>query len=114
VLKYTATPVADRCIDDRRARLALERLGLGDLQAQMQEKGSCNVPILDWLMEDQSLWSRLLGELDMYRHHTRNMPDGSDKRGWLRNCLYSQLQQAVRMDPLYYSLYVCLRADHLT
>jgi len=44
----------------------------------------------------------------MYVHHARRK-----RRGWVRNCYYSQAQQIIRMDPLYYLLNVCLRKDHL-
>lgn len=47
-------------------------------------------------------------EFDLYRHHLR---DPSEHNGWLRNMLYSLIQQVMRQDPLYYRYYVLLRPD---
>ena len=47
----------------------------------------------------------------MYDSHLRII-NGKSNKGWLRNCLYSILQQVVRVDPEYYFNYVMLRPDH--
>jgi len=104
-----------QCVRELAAQLAdeiLEKEKAG-AKRELDEHGSFNILVLEWLMkaDDGVLWDRLMKEIDMYEHHARSMSTGS-KRGWLRNCLYSLIQQAIRMDPYYYMLYVCVRADH--
>jgi hypothetical protein len=50
-------------------------------------------------------------EFLIYRYHFR--PDiGTPSMGFLRNCFYSLIQQAVRMDPGYYLINVAARPNH--
>jgi hypothetical protein len=52
-----------------------------------------------------------LEEFEMYSHHLRSL-GGRENYGWLRNSVYSQIQQVMRQDPVYYAMYVALRPDH--
>jgi len=63
--------------------------------------------------EEAGLLGIFREEAHMYAHHLRLPPSQVDQ-GWLRNCWHSVFQQVMRMDPLYYLLYACLRPDRNT
>lgn len=65
--------------------------------------------IFDWILKSD-LWPVMKEELEMYRWHIRKI-GGRGNLGWLRNCLYSTLQQLVRQDLPYYAIYIWLRLD---
>ena len=65
--------------------------------------------MLSWLIEHE-LWSAMREEIEIYHWHIREI-GGRGNLGWLRNCLYSTLQQIVRQDLRYYTTYVGLRPD---
>jgi hypothetical protein len=50
-------------------------------------------------------------EFAIYRYHFRPSP-GVATKGFLRNCFYSLIQQACRMDPAYYMVNVAARPNH--
>lgn len=65
--------------------------------------------LFSYLLAPGPLKDSILNEVEKYRWHARNGSVTGD--GWLPTALYSQIQQAVRMDPLLYILTVCLRKD---
>ena len=72
--------------------------------------GTIVVPgMFSWLLTHE-LWPVMREEIEMYHWHIREI-GGRSNLGWLRNCLYSTLQQIVRQDLRYYATYVGLRPD---
>lgn len=80
---------------------------------QFRTMGNTVLPAFTWLTGDKELLELCLEELKMYEFHLR-LPDGASDLGWLRNCYYSIVQQAIRTDLGYYLAYVCLREDRQT
>ncbi|KAL9631113.1 MAG: hypothetical protein Q9204_004386 [Flavoplaca sp. TL-2023a] len=90
----------------------LRSLNLDWVISQFQEDGNVLINcIFTYLFDDKRLWDLLSEEFDMYDWHLRKI-GGRQNLGWLRNALYTQVQQIVRSDPLYYILYACLRPDN--
>lgn len=78
--------------------------------AKWEDDGTVNVPCFRW-WDETGLLDVFMEEVQMYHYHFRLRPNTSDL-GWLRNMYHSVTQQAMRMDPIYWLLYVCLRPDH--
>ncbi|KAL9629557.1 MAG: hypothetical protein Q9204_005202, partial [Flavoplaca sp. TL-2023a] len=90
----------------------LRSLNLDWVISQFLEDGNVLINgIFMYLFDDERLWHLLSEEFDMYDWHLRKI-GGRQNLGWLRNALYTQVQQIVRSDPLYYILYACLRPDN--
>ncbi|KAI4276923.1 MAG: hypothetical protein LQ337_002170 [Flavoplaca oasis] len=93
-------------------RAILRSLNLDWVVSQFHEDGNVLINgIFMYLFSDERLWDLLSEEFDMYDWHLRKI-GGRQNLGWLRNALYTQVQQIVRSDPLYYILYACLRPDN--
>ncbi len=65
---------------------------------------------MGWLFNSK-IWKRIESELRLYNHH-QNQTD--NKRDWLRICLHSILQHAVRIDLGLYLYNILLRSDSRT
>jgi len=96
-----------RHLSDDRANAILDSIDI-NLRQEMSTNGTVNIDVFSWLIQHSDLWEKLLLQLDMFAWHSR-----SHTQGWERNCVYSLIQQVMRMDPYYYMLYVCIRKDHL-
>ena len=66
--------------------------------------------VFTWLMQCAK-WTNMLDELWCYNYHFREINERSNM-SWLRNYLYSILQQMIRIDLLYYYYYVLLKSNH--
>lgn len=98
-------------VTQARADAVLDEVCPG-MRAAWAKDGDVVTGIFRWLT-DAGLVEGLREEYRMYKHHLRLPPAQSDL-GWLRNAHHTIFQQLIRMDPLYYLLYVCLRPDHAT
>lgn len=100
-------------LTDEQVDKILERIDkTGGLLETWRNDGTIIWPCFDWWKKDKLL-EQFIDEIRMYRHHYRFDKDGR-YRGWVRNCYHSIAQQAMRVDPLFYLLNVCLRPDHNT
>jgi hypothetical protein len=92
--------------------------------AQWDDEGTINLPVFKWLRDARngtgitknlSLLDLMRAEVEIYHWHERTvtLPRNSNL-GWIRNMYHSLGQQLMRMDPVYYCLYVVLRPDHAT
>jgi hypothetical protein len=89
---------------------------LNEINPRLQETWNRDGTIVTGIfrfIEDAGLADIFREEFRMYRYHLR-LPSGQKDLGWLRNAHHTLFQQFIRMDPLYYLLYVCLRPDHAT
>jgi hypothetical protein len=98
-------------VTQERANAILDEVCPG-MRAAWTKDGDVVTGVFRWLC-DAGLVDGLREEYRMYKHHLRLPPSQSDL-GWLRNAHHTVFQQLIRMDPLYYLLYVCLRPDHAT
>jgi hypothetical protein len=74
--------------------------------------GTVIIPgIFDHLTNDPEIMAIATSEFNAYNWHYFPEGDGNSRRGWLRSMYYSLIQQAVRMDPIYYALTVAARPD---
>jgi hypothetical protein len=89
-------------------KAVLEWVGMDDLDGWHRD-GSVNFDVFGWWV-DTPIWEIVLREIDMYKHHQREI-NGKANYGWLRNCFYSIGQQLMRQDPVYYAAYAALRPD---
>lgn len=79
---------------------------------EFEEHGTINVPgIFDFLLKDPEISRYIDEEFEMYRHHWYLRGASGPKLGWLRNMWYSIIQQAVRQNPVYYTLLASVRPD---
>ena len=76
-------------------------------------EGSVVVPNVFGYLNTPEVQAKIEEEFALYRYHLRLAP-GSGSIGFLRNCFYSIIQQAIRMDPGYYMLNVAARPHHQT
>ena len=58
---------------------------------------------MSWLFEDSKVIQMIDEEVKMYLYHRRKV-NGQPNLGWLRSAYFSQIQQLVRQDPVYYAL----------
>ena len=75
------------------------------------ETGNIIVPDFFAYLNTPQIQSWIDMEFKLYRYHFRSNP-GSPAMGFLRNCFYSLIQQAFRMDPGYYVINVAARPSH--
>ncbi|KAL8651744.1 MAG: hypothetical protein Q9226_004573 [Calogaya cf. arnoldii] len=117
--KQVTTPVAmhllremEKHVSESKAEAILQSLGLDWVLPRFHKDGNVLIDgIFMYLFDDGALWALLSEEFDMYNWHLRRI-SGRGNLGWLRDALYTQVQQLVRGDPLYYILYACLRPDN--
>jgi len=79
---------------------------------EFQSQGTINIPgIFDYITADEDVMALVNLEFELYDWHYFTEGGGQNQRGWLRNMVYSLIQQLVRMDPVYYALNVAARPD---
>jgi hypothetical protein len=83
-------------------------LGLESIVKTFQETGNVNAMIFDWVVKDPQLKHILDEEYKMYSYHCR-LKDGTPNQGWGRTQYHSIIQQLIRGDVYYYTLYAVLR-----
>lgn len=89
----------------------LESLYFGWAESDFARDGNVLLEcVFDWVFKDSKIWDLMEQEIAMYEWHLREL-GGRGNIGRLRNALYTQVQQLIRGDPLYYVLYACLRPD---
>jgi hypothetical protein len=67
--------------------------------------------IFGWIFQDKTLANCIQAEVNMYDYHFRPKA-GQSKKGWLRNANFTQIQQLIRMDLVFYTQHVLLHEDH--
>jgi hypothetical protein len=67
--------------------------------------------IFGWIFQDETLVNYIEAEVDMYDYHFRPKA-GQSKKGWLRNANFTQIQQLIRMDLVFYAQHVLLHEEH--
>lgn len=95
----------------------LDQACISAMLAEWDERGNINLKkLFAWWWDlkidgspETCIANMLDLEFELYRHHLRNP---KDHNGWLRNMIYSLVQQVMRQDPFYYRHYVLLRPDH--
>ena len=60
---------------------------------------------MSWLFDYEDIAELIQEEVNMYLWHRRKV-NGQPNLGWLRSAFFSQIQQIVRQDPVYYALVV--------
>lgn len=79
---------------------------------EFQSQGTINIPgIFNYITANKNIMALVDLEFEMYNWHYFIDSGDQNKRGWLRNMVYSLIQQLVRMDPVYYALNVAARPD---
>ena len=79
---------------------------------EFQKHGTIILPgIFDYIVNNQAMMQCVDTEFQLYNYHYFAEGSGQQRRGWLRNMVYSLIQQLVRMDPVYYALNVACRPD---
>jgi hypothetical protein len=76
-----------------------------------RETGNIIIPDFFAYLNTDEMRQHIDQEFRMYRYHFHPSP-GLPSMGFLRNCYYSLIQQAIRMDPGYYVINVAARPNH--
>lgn len=66
--------------------------------------------VFNWIVKDEELMAMVDVEFEMYEHHLWKQ-NGKSNLGWAKNMWHSLVQQAVRQDPVIYTLHVAARGD---
>lgn len=95
-------------------RLRAETLTLRALDAWVENGDTAYGGCFAWMVNDEPFLRCLIEEIESFLHHYRPDPQVVEEEdpGWLRNCVHSLAQFAIRTDPNYYFYQVLLRQDH--
>ncbi|RYN41670.1 hypothetical protein AA0114_g10631 [Alternaria tenuissima] len=76
-----------------------------------QSGGNIGLPIFNYLVDDPEISVIIDESFKMYQYHQREI-GGKPNLGWLRNMYHSLIQQAVRVDLVYWMYYSVFRGEH--